>query len=214
MLLASFPIYVALRGAPGLLEVACFAWLIAPILIAYFLSRTGRYDRAHALSSMSLAGLVTAVAINTGGISSFAAVWLVVIPIEAALSTSRKVVGFSAGACARLRRAADRLGIASLLPRSPIPALRGVIEALGIASVVLYAARWRSAPKCSHARAASLLDAEEDRYRLLARNMGDVITRHRRNGAVEFISPAAQTAVRRADQSIDGARPVRSRACR
>jgi cell cycle sensor histidine kinase DivJ len=39
----------------------------------------------------------------------------------------------------------------------------------------------------------SLLDAEESRYRLLARNMGDVITRHRRNGAVEFISPAAQT---------------------
>ena len=95
-LLASFPIYVALRGAPGVLEVACFAWLIAPILIAYYLSRTGNYERAHALSSLSLAGLVTAVAINTGGISSFAAIWLVAIPIEAALSTSRRVVSFSA----------------------------------------------------------------------------------------------------------------------
>jgi len=33
---------------------------------------------------------------------------------------------------------------------------------------------------------------EEDRYRLLARNMTDVITRHDRNGAVLFVSPAAK----------------------
>ena len=38
----------------------------------------------------------------------------------------------------------------------------------------------------------SLLYVEEDRYRLLARNMSDVISRHRRNGAVQFISPAAE----------------------
>ena len=38
----------------------------------------------------------------------------------------------------------------------------------------------------------SLLYLEEDRYRLLAGNMSDVISRHNRNGAVEFISPAAE----------------------
>ena len=37
-----------------------------------------------------------------------------------------------------------------------------------------------------------MLHAEEDRYRLLARNMTDVIVRHGRNGAVLFISPAAE----------------------
>ena len=36
------------------------------------------------------------VAINTGGIASFAAIWLVVIPLEAALSASRRVVAFAA----------------------------------------------------------------------------------------------------------------------
>ena len=45
--LASFPIYLALRGVPSALEVGVFAWLVAPILIAYFLSRTGRYESAH-----------------------------------------------------------------------------------------------------------------------------------------------------------------------
>ena len=37
-----------------------------------------------------------------------------------------------------------------------------------------------------------MLNAEEERYRLLARNMTDVITRHGRNGAVLFVSPAAE----------------------
>jgi cell cycle sensor histidine kinase DivJ len=45
----------------------------------------------------------------------------------------------------------------------------------------------------SLARTSSrLLVVEEDRYRLLARNITDVITRHRRNGTVRFASPAAE----------------------
>src|SRR3954468_17878533 len=54
---AAFPIYLAMRGAPGALEVAVFASLIAPILLTWFLSRTGRYEAAHVLSSVALAGL-------------------------------------------------------------------------------------------------------------------------------------------------------------
>ena len=77
------------------LEVGVFAWLAAPILIAYFLSRTGRYESAHVLSSLALAGLVTVVAALTGGIASFAAIWLVVVPLEAALSASRRVVALA-----------------------------------------------------------------------------------------------------------------------
>ena len=192
-LLASFPIYVALRGAPGVLEVACFAWLIMPILISYYLSRTGQYERAHVLSSLSLATLVTAVAINTGGVSSFAAIWLVAIPIEAALSSSRRVVRFSAilsFACAGVLIA---LGLATWLPVSQVPPhLGAAFEAFGIASVVLYCGTLAFAAEMLGSRSRSLLNAEESRYRLLARNMSDVITRHRRNGAVEFISPAAQ----------------------
>ena len=75
--LASFPVYLAFRGVPSMLEVGVFGWLVAPILIAYFLSRTGRYESAHTLSSLSLTGLVTVVAWCTGGIGSFAAIWLV-----------------------------------------------------------------------------------------------------------------------------------------
>ena len=62
--LAAFPVYLAMRGAPTALEVAAFTWLIAPILLSWFLSRTGRYEGAHVLSSLALAGLVMTVAMQ------------------------------------------------------------------------------------------------------------------------------------------------------
>ena len=93
--LACFPVYLVFRGVPSALEVGVFGWLVAPILIAYYLSRTGRYESAHVLSSLALTGLVAVVAWRTGGIGSFAAIWLVVVPLEAALSASRRVVALA-----------------------------------------------------------------------------------------------------------------------
>jgi two-component system, cell cycle sensor histidine kinase DivJ len=191
--LATFPIYLALRGAPSAIEVAAFAWLIAPILLSWFLSRTGRYEGAHILSSMALAGLVMMVAMTTGGIESFAAVWLVVVPLEAALSASRRVVTFAstlALSCAALLIA---LGHFHLLPAAePNALLRGVLMASGVASATLYAAGLAFGAESLARTSVSLLYVEEDRYRLLARNMSDVISRHSRNGAVQFISPAVE----------------------
>ncbi|MEH2556742.1 cell cycle sensor histidine kinase DivJ [Bradyrhizobium algeriense] len=191
--LAAFPIYLAMRGAPTALEVAAFAWLIAPILLSWFLSRTGRYEGAHILSALALAGLVMMVAITTGGIESFAAVWLIVVPLEAALSASRRVVAFASAlalACVALLIA---LGHFHLLP---VPesnaALRGVLMGAGVASATLYAAGLAVSAESLARTSVALLYVEEDRYRLLARNMSDVISRHNRNGAVEFISPAAE----------------------
>jgi two-component system, cell cycle sensor histidine kinase DivJ len=191
--LAAFPVYLAMRGAPTALEVAAFAWLTAPILLSWFLSRTGRYDGAHVLSSLALAGLVMTVAMTTGGIESFAAIWLVVVPLEAALSASRRVVGFAsvlALACCALLIVSGHL---DLLPAAdPNPVSRGIFMAFGVASATLYAAGLAFAAESLARTSVSLLYVEEDRYRLLARNMSDVISRHRRNGAVQFISPAVE----------------------
>jgi len=191
--LAAFPIYLAMRGAPSAIEVAAFAWLIAPILLSWFLSRTGRYEGAHILSSLALVGLVMMVAMTTGGIESFAAVWLVVVPLEAALSASRRVVAFAstlALSCAALLIA---LGHFNLLPAAESNALlRGILMAAGVASATLYAAGLAFGAESLARTSVSLLYVEEDRYRLLARNMSDVISRHSRNGAVQFISPAAE----------------------
>jgi two-component system, cell cycle sensor histidine kinase DivJ len=190
---AAFPVYLAMRGAPSALEVAAFAWLIAPILLSWFLSRTGRYEGAHVLSSVALTGLVMAVAITTGGIESFAAIWLVVVPLEAALSASRRVVAFASVLALTCAVALIALGQFALLPPPEIaPAQHAMLTAFGVASATLYAAGLAFAAELLARTSVSLLYLEEDRYRLLARNMSDVISRHRRNGAVQFISPAAE----------------------
>jgi len=193
MVFAAFPVYLAFRGAPDTLEVAAFAWLIAPILVSWFLSRTGRYEGAHVLSSLALAGLVMAVAISTGGIESFAAIWLVLVPIEAALSASRRVVAFASAlalSCAGVLILCFYLG--ALVPAETSAASRGMLMAFGVASASLYGAGLAFSTEALARTTVSLLTLEEDRYRLLARNMSDVISRHRRNGAVQFISPAAE----------------------
>ena len=89
--LASLPIYLLIRNAPTAVEIFVFSWPIVPILIAYFLSRTGRYETAHALSSLSSTILIASIAALSGGVASFAAVWLIVVPLEAALSASPRV---------------------------------------------------------------------------------------------------------------------------
>jgi len=189
--LASFPVYLAFRGAPSALEIGVFGWLMAPILIAYFLSRTGRYERAHVLSSLALTTLVTAVAGLTGGIASFAAIWLVVVPLEASLSASRRVVAlassFALGA-AGLLVAATALHL--LPPAAPVE--HGALAALGIISAALYSTGLALGAEQLARTSVWLRHAEEERYRLLARNMTDVITRHGESGAVLFVSPAAE----------------------
>jgi cell cycle sensor histidine kinase DivJ len=191
---AAFPAYLAMRGAPTALEVAAFAWLIAPILLSWFLSRTGRYEGAHVLSSLALAGLVMTVAMTTGGIESFAAIWLVVVPLEAALSASRRVVALASALALTCAAMLIAFGYFGMLPTSELnTASRSIFMAFGVASATLYAAGLAFGAESLSRTSVALLYVEEDRYRLLARNMSDVISRHHRNGAVQFISPAAET---------------------
>jgi cell cycle sensor histidine kinase DivJ len=190
--LASFPIYLIARGAPSMIELIVFAWLVVPILTAYFLSRTGRYESAHVLSSLALTGLVTAVAASTGGISSFAAIWLVVVPLEASLSASRRVVATASTLALAAAGLLVFLNAHQLLPAAN-PTAHSSLAALGIVSAALYAAGLALGAEALARTSFWLLYAEEDRYRLLARNMTDTITRHGRDGAVVFMSPAGES---------------------
>ncbi len=186
--LGILPVFLALRGVPTFLEFVVLAWMIVPIATAYFLSRTGRYESAHVLSALALVMIITIVAANSGGINSFAAIWLVLVPLEAAVSGLRRVVAIAAllafGSTALLIVADSHFALAAG-PTS------GTLAALGIVSASLYATGIALGAD-SIARANSrLLGMEEERCRLLAGNMTDVITRHGHNGRVMFVSPNA-----------------------
>ena len=62
-----------------------------------FLSRTGKFGAAHLISAANFAGLITFSAWLTGGLGSFLIPWMVAVPLEAALSSNRRVVAWAAG---------------------------------------------------------------------------------------------------------------------
>ncbi len=188
--LAAFPVYITLRGAPSALEVLIFAWLIVPILIAYYLSCTGQYQRAHILSALALTALGTIVAAASGGIASFATVWLVIVPLEAALSAAPRVFAF---ASALSTGAASLLVMLSAGEMLPPPQTSGpALALLGIIAAGLYASALALGAQSLLRTGFQLLKDQSDRYRLLCGYMSDAITRHDRNGAILFASPAAE----------------------
>jgi cell cycle sensor histidine kinase DivJ len=116
-----------------------------------------------------------------------------VVPLEAALSASRRVVTFAsvlAVYCAGALIAFDHFGVFPLAGVNP--ALRSAYMMAGVVCATLYAAGLAFGAGSLARVSVSLFTREEERYRLLAQNMSDVIARHRRNGSVQFISPAAE----------------------
>ena len=90
-----FPIYLVVSGKPTLLGAIAFLWLLSPIGIAVFLSRTGKFATAHLISAANLAGLITFFCWLTGGILSFLVPWMVVVPLEAALARDIRIVAWA-----------------------------------------------------------------------------------------------------------------------
>lgn len=189
---AGFGIYVSAVASASLLPAIAFIWLLSPAAIALFLAKTGRLEAAHLISAANLAGLVTFAAAITGGITSFLLPWLIVVPLEAALSANRKVV-LSAIAVAAL-------GVLTLIlcaMLDVLPAPHGfstdpiMLAMAGSLSAILYAGGLAITVQIVHEQAQDAIREGETRYRLLAENATDLITRHDARGGVVLASPAA-----------------------
>ena len=62
MVLAAFPVHLAMQGVPAALEAAVFGCLTAPILLSWFLSRTARYEEPedrYRLLALSMSGVIS-----------------------------------------------------------------------------------------------------------------------------------------------------------
>lgn len=191
--LCVFPIYLVVGGKPSPLVAIAFLWLLSPIAIAIFLSRTGRFGAAHLISAANFAGLITYCAWLTGGLSSALLPWLVVVPLEAALATDRRIVAWAAGAAGLGLALLAFLQATGLVPVPlALPVSAEAFSFLGIASATAYAAVLAMMVQMVHKQSETTILAGEERYRLLAENATDLITRHDEKGRVVFASLAAQ----------------------
>jgi len=191
--LAVFPVYLALIGQPSVLSAVAFSWLISPILIAVFLSRTGRLGLAHLISAASLTGLVTFAAGLTGGITSFLIAWMVVVPLEAALSADRRIVLSAIAIAVLALLGLVAVDVLYVLPEpqtfSQEPA---ILALLGSMSALVYAGGLAISVQGVYDRSEQEIRRGEQRYRLLAENATDMITRHNAKGQVLFASIASE----------------------
>jgi two-component system, cell cycle sensor histidine kinase DivJ len=188
MALGAFPVFLAWHGLPSALEFLVLAWMIVPIAVACFLSRTGRYEAAQALSAFALTCIVTMVAAASGGVNSSAAIWLVLIPMEAALSGSRRAIIVAAllaiGGAGLLLVASSWFGLGPVVEHaSLLGTLSALIYAMGIALGADGLVR------------ALRLAREEERRQLSAFGATDVVTWHGPGGRIVYASANAQRAL-------------------
>nr|WP_246429643.1 PAS domain-containing sensor histidine kinase [Prosthecomicrobium pneumaticum] len=190
--LAALPLWLA-AGAPAAerAPAALLLLVAAPLAAAALLSTTGRLDRAQLASAATLALFTVWLARNTGGLASPALVWLVLLPIRAALVGSRRVAALAAGIGA--------IGLAALAIEDVLATAPAAPPALSL-QIALAAAAFGHAGLLAfgilaRGRAARAAAAEaEARYRLIAEGLEDrLVTLHARNGAVLHASSAART---------------------
>ena len=196
MAAAAIPLYWIVNGRVDALVIAALCWMMTPAVVAFFLMRTGALQAAHLMSSSILAVLIGAIAAQTGGLSSFLIFWMLAVPVEAAMSGSRRVVVFSLVLSLCVLAALAMADAFQLLPGSIVPdGQRAALMALGLVSALGYIGMLAATIDHLYGKSQEAVKDSAQRYQLLAENATDMITRHEINGDVSFVSGAANQLV-------------------
>jgi cell cycle sensor histidine kinase DivJ len=161
----AMPVYVLLRDAPALFELTLLVTILLLLVPVVFLSRTGELDRAHHLSSVLLSGAIAALAVQSGGLSSYALPLLAVVLLDTAISGSRRAL---AGAIGSAMAAVAVIAVAPVVePRALLSS--GLISSLLLAYALAMAwifvnrgERHAHSQMRSQARATAALDTVSD----------------------------------------------------
>jgi cell cycle sensor histidine kinase DivJ len=129
------PLHLALAGPPHAAVLLVLTWMLGQWPLALFLSRSGALDRAIGLSAGLFACLVAVICFLTGGPASFALMWLLVPPMEAAFGTARKTSLAVTALCGVLLAAIALLP----MPAMQVPVPAGNLSLVTSLAAVLYA---------------------------------------------------------------------------
>ncbi len=192
--LFALPLHLAFTGGITLPQALAFAWLAGQMPIAMYLSVTGKFETAHALSAALFSSFIGWMAFVTGGLDSVALVWLAIVPLEAALSRSRKVIMLATMAAAGVV-AALLIAAQAGVDAGPFAANwgDGQVKSLAILSGLFYALLVAFRVEWSGADADQVASEREARYRLVADNLSDVITLHSSHGDTLFSTPSIRS---------------------
>ncbi|HEY0572250.1 MAG TPA: PAS domain-containing protein, partial [Enterovirga sp.] len=193
--LAFLPLFLALRGAPSLLDAVLALALAGPVFAAAILSLTGRLMPAASASAASSAGLVVCIAASSQNVFWPVLLWLAVEPLDAFLAGSKRAALVSA-TTSFLTLAVLTLALVggtgipgAELVASPWPG--HVAVAFLAATAVIQAFGRSSGRMVSAAGSREDIGAVGAEDSSLLAIVGDLVTWHDRAGEVVKASPSA-----------------------
>jgi len=169
--LVVLPLHLALAGPVSAPLALALGWMLAQWPLALYLSNTGDLARAAFASACLFAGFLGGIAILTGGLSSLAVFWLMVVPLEAALSGSRKLTMAAAAVCAAI------LAGLALVPADLAQWSPGGSEAVFLAAIcaLAYGAGLATRLAGERARLATLLKTSDAGLRQTVNSTGNLL---------------------------------------
>lgn len=191
--LAFFPLYLYRSGGVSLEDIGILLLFTSPFFTVAYLKFSGSLAGAHLISALTLTVFVTLAAAFTGGLQSFLLGWMIIVPLEAALSGRRSVI-----------MAAIMMAIGSLIGlyfagqyglTTAHASLSYSIETLalfGLFTATSYGGAIAMSVQQLHEDSESAVRASERRYRLMAENATDMISVLDDRGQAVFASPSAK----------------------
>ncbi len=188
--LACLPVALVFSDSSYRADILALAFAIGPLLVGLFVALTGRLEQGMAAHALLFSASLATLASFSGGVSSFALLWLATVPGETALLLpARRPIMVAVGAVLVALLWVAALSLTDALPPTfahghllpLVSMLLALVYGLTLAAVRGHIAR---APGEDRVRGEQL-------YRMLARHMSDLITRHGRTGQVTFASPAS-----------------------
>jgi two-component system, cell cycle sensor histidine kinase DivJ len=183
--------YIALIGGPDFAELLAFLGFVAPIALALAARTSVPLGRLEAASLVLFATLIALLSVLTGGLSSPFILWLVLVPFEGALAGRGRAVAFSGATAALALCAIVAIQTMGLMPPSRLPGPSGLWLCVSLLVAIIQASLMAVAAQERHRAADQAAEAGEARYRFLAENAHDLITRHTADGRIHYASPAS-----------------------
>ena len=185
--------YLLFIGGPDLAEALALAGLVAPVGLAW----AGRWEiplaKLEAASLALFALLIALLSILTSGLTSPFILWLILIPFEGALAGRGRTVAFAGAAAVSALAGIVFVQAAGQLPPSRLLGPMLVWQCVSLLVAIVQASLMAVAAQERHRTAHEAAEAGEARYRFLAENALDLITRHSPDGRISYASPASRT---------------------
>ena len=183
--------YVGFIGGPDLAELFAFLGFVAPVGLALAARGSVPLARLEAASLVLFAVLIALLSVLTSGLTSPFTLWLVLVPFEGALAGRQRAVTFSGAVAAGALCAIILIQALGLLPPSRLPGPTELWSCVSLLMAIIQASLMAIAAQERHRAADEAAEAGEARYRFLAENAHDLITRHTADGRIHYASPAS-----------------------